>query len=391
MWVQYEKMSLVQDPYQKALNLESFLQNMGIPPEEISRAVSALFTFPTPAAADWPGPVTGIDNAGAQPIYKIPDTGFPPTPPPVEPYNTEPYPTSNTNPYPNNPTPDPNGIGGESNTYEFTNYPAAPSKNWTHDGAKVGMNPSMHGQEGYLGSLEIPPWRYPVEQSQMYDVKIPDIVIPPSFDAPQFHETIRPIRESIGMVREQFSWLEDKYLNSIIKATEKEGGKVYLVRAATQTITDHRTEGELRRRKLSGSELNSMARTATGNRMDINHTPENATDSLIFDSEYDPKRKEIQMLVVEKDPEIIQFIKDRKITAVSINGGMPRSESIEPCIDGCDSDNCEMCNVPKGVILGELDGIGMTWVVTAPEGITWKGQWIPSAKPGIGNTVIQPL
>jgi len=134
-----------------------------------------------------------------------------------------------------------------------------------------------------------------------------------------------------------------------------------------------------------------MARTAVGHGMDINHNPDYATGGMIADSEYDPYRKEIQMLVIETDPQINQYIADGTISAVSINGGNPRSQSIEPCYGGCTGPECELCNVPQGVILGEMDNIGMTWVVTAPQGIIWRGNHIPEATPGIKDTVVEIL
>jgi len=169
------------------------------------------------------------------------------------------------------------------------------------------------------------------------------------------------------------------------------GGKLYLIRAAGESITDHTSEGEPYRRKLSADELNSMTRTAIGKNMDINHQPELETDATILDADFDKKRKEIQMLVIERDHQINNAIDDKKITAVSINGGMPRSESIERCNHGCSNGNCELCLVPKGVVLGELDGIALTWVVTDPKGLYYNGSFVPSAEPGIKFTKIEML
>jgi hypothetical protein len=134
-----------------------------------------------------------------------------------------------------------------------------------------------------------------------------------------------------------------------------------------------------------------MTRTAIGKKMDINHQPEYETDATILDAEFDKNRKEIQMLVLERDPQINNAIEDGKITAVSINGGMPRNESIEPCNHNCKTNNCELCLVPKGVVLGEIDGIGMTWVVTDPDGLYWNGHYLPKAQPGIKFTKIEAL
>jgi len=200
-----------------------------------------------------------------------------------------------------------------------------------------------------------------------------------------------PIRESIGKIRHQVKWLSDEYIQRAKEAARNSGGVLYLIRAASETITNHMSEGEKYRRKLTGKELNSMARTAVGSGMDVNHNPLYKTGALIVDSEYDDIRKEIQMLVIETDPQINQYIANGSISDVSINGGGPRSQGIEPCDDECVDDSCELCNVPKGVILGQMDGIGLTFVVTTPQGIMYKGDHIAQAKAGISNTVIEIL
>lgn len=526
------------------------LENRGIPEPERSRAVNAEFENPTPTAIPWPGPITGIDLAGNINIDLIPASKFPPVIQPTT-DKTEPYPTPSKNPYPNNPTPDPNSVGDKSHTYGITHFPAEPSSNWVATGNEKNSEPPSVGVQGFNSHKKIPEWRYPVEQSQMMDISVPPIIIPPSG---QFNEAIsekskekksllkrllpwlsvlgvgfsaaalidsylkdvpeepeerekyftytpmeliaeftlspthkgrdvcddyagktfdlldvtnrpilpsegkgytnlvhphchcswkitkksdvgtdsltrkqqsefgkieshitraaknhtlhtvkpdgelsnktrgtNPIKESIGRIRHQVRWLSDDYITKAKETASNNNGVLYLVRAATETITDHRSEGEQYRRKLSGKELNAMARTAIGHGMDINHNPDYATGGVIPDSEYDEKRKEIQMLVIETDPQINQYIADGSISAVSINGGSPRTQNIEPCYEGCTGPDCELCNTPQGVILGELDGIGMTWVVTAPQGIIWRGQHIPVATPGIKNTIIEIL
>lgn len=545
------------------------LQIAGIPEPELTRAIFAELYDLVPEGLPWPGPVTGIDNAGANNMVIVPDTGYPPVVQNNVPgYVTEPFGITNLNPYPNNPTPDPNSKGNYSNTYDFTNPPAKPSDNWTHDASVVGSEPSMHGLEGWVGSKAIPEWRYPIEA---YPVVSPDIVIPASDyqiqevsqsfkdnlmnkkekksllkklapylgiigglaamsslvnsyldnaddtiqkdndlkDKAEWREKVgkffaskpievhaefvlspthkgtdvcddyagktfnlldkenrpvlpseglgyvnlthphchctwkivkkkdvsddsltraqdsehgkieshiaraakkhtlhtvkpdgdlskktrgtNPIKEIIGMVRHEFDWLGEDYLNNAKAFAKSHNAKLYLIRAAAEAVTDHRAEGEKYKRKLIGEELASMARTATGKSMDINHIPEYKTDAIIIDSEYNPRRKEIQMIVMEADPEINRFIKEGKIDAVSINGGSPRVETLEPCNSGCAGDTCELCAVPRGVILAEIDGIGMTWAVTANSGIFWRGKHIPGAEPGIKTTVIEPL
>ena len=201
----------------------------------------------------------------------------------------------------------------------------------------------------------------------------------------------KALQEAITNLRSEFDWLTDDYIFNAKKLAEEVDGHLYLIRAAGETITDHTGEGEPYRRKLSAEELNSMARTAIGKSMDINHQPEFETDATILDVEFDKRRKEMQMLVVERDPEINQAIEDGKISAVSINGGMPRNETVESCDHNCSGNDCELCLVPQGVVLGELDGIGMTWVVTDPNGLYWNGNYVKSAEPGVKFTKIEPV
>ena len=566
------------DVAQKAIQMEHELLSRGISEEEAHRAVIAYFSEREPPyAMPWPGPVTGLDLAGRVNNVIVPDTGEPTTYFQGLPKDVQPYPTSNVSPYgigsSSQPyqsffTPDPNSVGSLSNVYDVLNPPypyksESESANWLGLASDPNSEPSMHGEHGFNVAKAIPEWRYPIEQSQMYPLKIPDIIIPPSgtnplaeakkdkknklrdlllkwalllggiyginkildslepgkpleifakytaklddktcpecrkangdifnliemhrrpvlpsenlgyttrhpncrctwnvqknytgpttslsrkeeseihgienhishaakdgtlhtvkkdgklsdrtrktnpmkeipdfeiIQIPPIHLDLpkrpklsrRALQENIANLRSEFDWLTDDYISKARELSHESGGKLYLIRAAGESITDHRSEGEPYRRKLSSDELNSMARTSIGKSMDINHQPEYETDATILDTEFDKKRKEIQMLVIERDPQINQAIDDGKIAAVSINGGMPRSESIEPCDHEC-TDSCELCLVPKGVVLGEIDGIGMTWVVTDPRGLYWNGHFVSSAEPGIKFTKIETL
>ncbi len=568
------------DIAQKAIQMEHFLLSRGVSENESHRAAVDYFSQPEPPyAMPWPGPVTGLDLAGRIDPVIVPDTGTPNMSFRGLPKDTQPYPTSNVSPYgigsnesyPANPTPDPNSIGSLSNEYNIYNppYPYT-STVWDGLASDVNSQPSMHNEYGFNVAKSIPEWRYPVEQSQMYPIRIPDVIIPPSgqfnetrredekkklhkllakwalllggiiaidqliknyldsetdkplevfaeyqyhghdsddecekfggktFDLlethsrpvipsenigyttthpncictwkvlsnykgtgnsltrkeesdihsieshiskaakkgdlhtvnkdgklsskttsknplkelcdcmnvsiPSLHLDLSPrakigrkilrrtaLQEQISNLRSEFGWLTDDYLDRAKELAEDAEGQLYLIRAAGESITDHRAEGEPYRRKLSSDELNSMTRTIIGKSMDINHQPEFETDATILDAEFDKNRKEIQTLVIERDPQIIDAIEDGKITAVSINGGMPRSESVEKCNHGCDGDSCELCVVPHGVVLGESDGIGMTWVITDPGGLYWNGHFVPSAEPGIKFTKIETL
>lgn len=359
----------------------------GIPQPEKNRAVDAQINIPTPYAAPWPPHITGIDLAGIIDSYKIFASKSPPFFMP-NPEKTEPYPADSVNPYPNNPTPYPNSFGGY--TYNFKNNPAPPSANWVHDGNKINSEPSMEGEHGFTVTKSIPEWRYPVEQSQMYQLKIPDIVIPPSDGFPLHYTIHYTIQETIEQIRDEFLWLDDKYIESVKKLAKKENGVAYLIRAARATITDHRSEGEEYRRKLSYRELERVARTAIGKKMDINHDSSYITDAIIVDSEYDINRKEIQMIVIERDSQVNDAISNGIIDATSINAGAPRDSYNENCDLNCKS-GCETCWVPTGWVLAELDGIAMTWVVTDPRGMMYNGKHISRAIPGIRSTIIQAL
>ena len=200
-----------------------------------------------------------------------------------------------------------------------------------------------------------------------------------------------PIHEAILGLREQFGWLSPEYLQNAGNYAKRAGGRILLVKASEATITDHRTEGEPYRRRLTEDEMMRTARTATGKDMDINHIPEFRTDSTdIIDSEYDDKSATIQMLIHESDPEILNAIENETISAVSINGGPPRTQDIGPCEDHCEAD-CELCSIPRGVVLGESDNIALTYVVTDPRGFFYKGQLIPPANPGVKTTAIEML
>jgi hypothetical protein len=566
------------DLVQKAIQMEHELLSRGVPEEEVHRAVVEYFSQREPPyAMQWPGPVTGYDLAGRLDPLIVPDTGVPLTDFTGLPKNVEPFPTPNKSPYgigdsyPSNPTPDPNSLGNLSNTYDVLNPPyPGDNTNWSATASKKDSEPSIHGEHGFTVEKAIPEWRYDVEQSQVYPLKVPDIVIPPSginplaeakkpqdlkkllakwalllggavginallknyedsgidgeppttpfevFAQYEYHghdsddecapyngkrfnllethnrpvipsenlgyttthpnckctwkviqnykkapdsltrkeeseihgieshikkaandgtlhtvkkdgklsdrtRTTNPMKElcscmnvsipeikldipsrsllmkrknlqeTMSELRSEFGWLTDDYILKAKELSEEANGRLYLIRAAGETVTDHRGEGEPYKRKLSSDELNSMTRTAIGKKMDINHQPEYETDATILDAEFDKNRKEIQMLVLERDPQINNAIEDGKITAVSINGGMPRNESIEPCNHNCKTNNCELCLVPKGVVLGEIDGIGMTWVVTDPDGLYWNGHYLPKAQPGIKFTKIEAL
>lgn len=194
---------------------------------------------------------------------------------------------------------------------------------------------------------------------------------------------MKEIRETLQELHHQFNWFTDGYLAKIHELNKSVSGAFILVRASAETITDHRSEGEPYRRLLKGEELMQLTRTGIGKSTDINHLgKEYEVDSQVLDAEYDPIRKESQMLVHLKDPEIINFINTGQIDAVSINAGAPRRMDTE-----CDTGECFV--VPTGLILGELDGIAFTWVVSDPAGIVWRGKYIPKATAGVKSTKVE--
>lgn len=200
-------------------------------------------------------------------------------------------------------------------------------------------------------------------------------------------ETIKlgkQLRETVLDLKEEFNWLSNDFITKAQeKITDKHGGRLMLIRASEEAITDHRHEGEPYRRWLKPRELLGMARTGIGKGSDINHRPDFRTEGAVLDGEFNDELNQIQFLHYEHDPVIIKAIEDGVITAVSINGGPPRQMAVE-----CDG---ECFVVPQGVVLGESDGIAFTYVVTHPNGLMWKGNFIPPEKPGVKNTAIQLL
>ncbi len=196
-----------------------------------------------------------------------------------------------------------------------------------------------------------------------------------------------PLKESIDGLREQFNWLSPDYYQALQDVPID--GQWYLIRAAGEAITDHRSEGESHRRWLKGEEISQFTRTGIGKGTDINHNPEWRTGGKIYDGNFDYEKNEAQFLLLETDPVIIEAIRNGIITAVSINAGPPRSEEIE--CPSCNEMSCECFLVPRGLILGELDDIAFTYVVTHPNGLWWKGNQIAKATPGIKTTAIEAI
>jgi hypothetical protein len=377
--------------------LANLLRAHGVPEEEIYRAILSQYENPTPAAQPFPGPITGIDLAGNQPRFLVPDTGFPPvfTPNPIE--STEFIPSVGPAGYLSLPTPDPLGSvktnhpvydntgSNIGHTYNIENSPAAPSENWLGLANDPNSEPPTLGVRGYNFDMSVPPWRYDVEQSQSAPINVPPIAIFPSGATLEIR---KKIRETLGKVNA--TWLDPDYIVAAKESAEKNGAKLYLVKAAEETVTDHRSEGEPYLRKLAASELQKMVRTAISKGTDINHMGEEfRTGGVIVDGEWDVNMEEMQYLVIESDPEINAAISRGDIDAVSINGGSPRKEVVEPCDHNCIGGACELCTVPVGVILAELDDIGFTWVAAKP--FMWRGNMIQAATPGIKTTVIQVL
>jgi hypothetical protein len=235
----------------------------------------------------------------------------------------------------------------------------------------IGAASSMHNQEGVNVHKGIPG-------------------IPPDYET-RPENLAYTIKETMSELQSQFKWMSPDYIARAKAVSSQNGGAVLLIRAATETITDHRAgapPGTLHsqyRRLLSSNELMAMARTATSKGADINHYGTAfQTKGVVLDSEFDPERKEIQMIVYEQDPEIIAAIQSGQLNQVSINGGAPRS-TVVTCSTG------ECFAEPRGVILGEKNGIAFAYVITDPNGMRWRGQLLPPEVPGIKTTKIEIL
>jgi len=258
---------------------------------------------------------------------------------------------------------------------------------YTATGSKLNSEPSMHGLEGHLSTN-------PTVMGYENENPNPDELV---FDIPPLYnkETRNLIRETIGELSTQFNWMTGDYLQRVSELGRNVGGRFVLVRASAEAITDHRSQGEPYRRLLKGDELAQLTRTGIGKSTDINHLHKEdpvtkividdyKVDSDVLDAEYDPTRRESQMLVHLRDPEIIHYIETGEIDSVSINAGLPRHMHTE-----CDTGECFV--VPRGLVLGELDDIAFTWVVNNPQGVVWRGRHIPPAVAGVKVTKLELL
>lgn len=239
----------------------------------------------------------------------------------------------------------------------------------------IGSASSMHGEEGHSVTKSIPG-------------------IPPDYEtrkenlAYTIQETIN---QTMSELQSQFKWLSPEHIQRAKEGTRQYGGLLLLIRAASETVTDHRATappGTLHsqyRRLLSANELMMMTRTGIGKGVDLNHysTPFR-TEGIVVDGEFDPERKEIQFLVYERDPEICAAIQSGKLNQVSINGSPPRN-TVLTCGTG------ECFAEPRGVVLGGKDDIAFAYVVTDPLGMQWRGHFIPPETPGVKNTKIEIL
>lgn len=373
------------DSVRDILHREEQLRAMGIPESEIFRTVVNEFSMEPDVIEEWPPKITGEDKLPTPDVLQIPNTVYPPF---VQAdsllfggqgFTTElaiPNSLSNVT------------IGGKKKAYDDIIEGAEPyPDNFAHLelfpedipadkslGAADNANPSIHGLEGWASYRKIP------EFSKNYDEpRGPNIIT-------------EAIRETVTQLQHEFKWMSPEYIEKAKTIPLQNGGngRVLLIRAAAETLTDHRAEAPpgtpeaLYLRKLGGDELHSMARTGITKGSDINHLGKDfQTNGVVLDADYDVNRKEMQMVHYETDPEILQAITNGTIGAVSINGGLPRRTSVQ-----CEG---ECYVVPEGVILGENDNIAFTYVITNPQGMMWRGQVIPPAKPGIAVTKIEFL
>ncbi len=188
-------MSLQEQEQTKSLSyfrqLADLLRAQGIPEEEIFRAIQSEMSDDLGIIkSDFP--VTGIDLAGVQPKYLVPDTGFPPTFTP-NPDNTDWRPALGTQGYLSMPTPDPLGhvktnnpaydASGSnlSHTYQIEPYYTTSTPNWIGTATTTGdFNPDFGNTAGFNTQLAIPPWRYDVEQNTAPPLNVDNSVILPS-------------------------------------------------------------------------------------------------------------------------------------------------------------------------------------------------------------------
>lgn len=200
-------------------------------------------------------------------------------------------------------------------------------------------------------------------------------------------EYLRPLEEAVNYRKKapaEFNWIGKETIASMQKHADSknEKGRFILAVVSGESYTDHRIEGkDKHRRHWTEDELRQNIRTGKGKLMDINHLlpKKDPYSGGIFDANWNETTKRGEMILFEQDEEILKAIRNDIITAVSINSGPPRSMDLN-----CDSGECLL--EPKGTHLGNHNNIALSYVVTAPEGFTYNGQWLYPLPPGMKIT-----
>lgn len=183
----------------------------------------------------------------------------------------------------------------------------------------------------------------------------------------------------------EFDWIDEDAIDEMRKFTKENGkGKFLLAVVSGDTKTDHRSEGrDKHQRHWTREELIQNIRTGKGKLTDLNHLwpKKDIYSGLIYDANWNFKTDRGEMVLWESDEEILDAIDKGIIDAVSINTGNPRKVKTN-----CDNNECFI--EPTGTVLGELNGVGLAYVVTDPKGFDYNGEHIPAFPPGMDFTKI---
>jgi len=199
-------------------------------------------------------------------------------------------------------------------------------------------------------------------------------------------EYLRPLNEALmynNKSPDEFNWINSNTILEMQKhAKESKEGRFILAVVSGESYTDHRVEGvEKYRRHWTEDEMKQNIRTGKGKLLDINHLlpKKDPYSGGIFDANWNESTKKGEMIIFEKDQEILNAIRNDLITAVSINTGQPRD-----MITNCNTGECLL--EPQGATLGNEKGVALSYVVTAPEGFNYNGKWLYPLPPGMKFT-----
>lgn len=193
---------------------------------------------------------------------------------------------------------------------------------------------------------------------------------------------------NIPTIKNSFSWIEASLTDRIPRQLKKHGFNendpnlhLYAV-VALHPLENLRKEFGII--DIPRDEVIKSTYAAIDKGLNINHRFGLKADykHVILDTEFESERQEY--ILADNDPEIFRLIQEGYITSVSIQG-TPRTY-LERC-SNCVIGKCECKLIPKGLVMGVNNGIGLAYVMT--KNGAYYGQKIDGEPPADKDASIQ--